>query len=67
MAEDSGEIHGRPFEVVEPKILKHVKYRGPKPHARVHVEGLNKADGTPIRFHSVKSAQNHIESFRLER
>lgn len=60
-------ILGRPFTIVEPTIIKGIKYKGNKPHARVHVDGLKKADGSPIRFHSVKSAENHILNFRLER
>jgi hypothetical protein len=66
---EGGEILGRPFKIVEPapsKSAKHAKRFG-KPHARVHVDGLKKADGSPIRFHSVKSAKNHIRNFRLER
>ena len=64
----SGEILSRTFTIVEPNLNTKGKNKGGgKPHARVHVNGLTKADGKPIRFHSVKKAENHIRNFRLER
>ena len=34
---------------------------------RVIVEGINKNDGTPVRFKSVERATNHIRNMRLGR
>lgn len=63
------EILGRTAWIHEPGAAGKKPRNGSevKPHARVHVDGINKADGSPIRFHSVKSAENHIRNFRLER
>jgi hypothetical protein len=46
--------------IVSPTI-KHEKDRK-KARNRVHVEGFNKADGTPIRFKSAERAERHLRN-----
>lgn len=58
-------ICDRDYEVVPPTI-KHIADRR-KAGNRVHVSGINKADGSPIRFKSQERAMRHIQNMRLER
>lgn len=64
----SDKICGRDFITSPPQLdpngLKNArtaKFRK-KPQGRILVEGLNKADGTHIRFKSLKRAENHIKN-----
>ena len=55
-----GELHGREYEVHAPTI-KHEWDRRKAVH-RVHVKGMNKANGLPIRFKSVGHADRHMRN-----
>lgn len=57
------EICGREYTVHHPRIV-HTKDKR-KAGNRVHVNGLNKANGDPIRFKSVQKAERHILNMRL--
>jgi hypothetical protein len=59
-------IYGRPFTIHQPTILKHVKYGKRKPAPRFHVDGINKADGKPVRFKSLVKAERHMKNFGLD-
>lgn len=59
------EICGREYEVIQP-IIKHIADRR-KAGNKIIVEGINKADGSPIRFKSQERAMRHIRNMRLER
>lgn len=61
----SNMICGRMYQVVMPTI-KHTADRK-RSRNRVLVEGLNKADGRPIRFKSTERAERHIRNMRLEK
>lgn len=58
-------ICGRDYEVIPPTI-KHAADRR-KAGNRIVVEGINKANGEPIRFKSQERAFHHIQNMRLER
>lgn len=58
------QVCGRDYKIVEPVIKHTANHRRAK--ARVHVQGLVKADGRPIRFKSVAKAERHIRNMRLE-
>jgi hypothetical protein len=58
-----GQICGRDYDVVLPHII-HIKDKK-RADNRVHVDGLNKADGSFIRFKSLAKAERHIRNMRL--
>lgn len=57
-------ICSRDYEVVQP-IIKHIADNC-KAGNRIHVRGINKRDGNPIRFKSKERALRHIQNMRLE-
>ena len=59
------QVCGRNYQVVEHHVVHSKDLR--KARNRVHVEGLTKADGGPIRFKSVEKAERHIRNMRLEK
>lgn len=70
MAEEL-QVCGRPAQMVPPQPsgsrTKQGKYKPNKlnpfqrkPYAKVVVEGINHRNGEPIRFRSIKRAENHI-------
>ena len=56
-------VCGREYTVHSPRIIHAGDRR--KAGNRVHVEGLNKANGEPIRFKSTERAERHIRNMRL--
>lgn len=52
------------YQIKSPRII-HERDRK-KAGNRIHVQGINKADGTPIRFKSLERAERHIRNMHLE-
>lgn len=61
----NSKICGRDYEVVPPIICHERDRHGAI--SRVHVDGVTKSDGTPIRFKSQERARNHVRNMRLEK